>query len=114
MVEIKQRFKGTCLLSPYSSSIKMEASRPSETSVIFYHTRRRQPSEDGAILIIEANKMRHFSALFGNELYMFWTDTLSIIRSLNTVFTTVGGCHAIYVDCLSETCRVVYQNKVEK
>ena len=31
---------------------------------------------------------------------MFRTDLLSIIRSLNTVFTAVGICHTGYVDCL--------------
>jgi len=31
---------------------------------------------------------------------MFRTDLLSIIRSLNTVFTAIGTCHASYVDCL--------------
>jgi len=31
---------------------------------------------------------------------MFWTDLLSIIRSLNTVYTAIGICHANYVDCL--------------
>jgi hypothetical protein len=31
---------------------------------------------------------------------MLRTDLLSIIRSLNTVFTAIGICHAIYVDCL--------------
>jgi len=58
---------------------------------------------------------------------MFWTDILSIIRSLNTVFTAIGICHTSYVECLlarsgwnwwtvslSEICRVLYQNKVEK
>jgi len=29
--------------------------------------------------------MHYFSTLFGKELYMFRTDLLSIIRSLNTV-----------------------------
>ena len=29
--------------------------------------------------------MHYFSPLFGKELYMFRTDLLSIIRSLNTV-----------------------------
>jgi len=28
---------------------------------------------------------------------MFWTDLLSIIRSLNTVFTAIDICHTIYV-----------------
>jgi len=37
--------------------------------------------------------MHHFSTLFGKELYMFWTDLLSIIRSPNTVFTAIGICH---------------------
>jgi hypothetical protein len=37
---------------------------------------------------------------FGKELYMFRTDLLSIIRSLNTVFTRIGICHTGYVDCL--------------
>jgi len=34
------------------------------------------------------------------ELYMFPTDLLSNIRSLNTVYTAIGICHASYVDCL--------------
>jgi hypothetical protein len=34
---------------------------------------------------------------FGKELYMFCTDLLSIIRSLNTVYTATGICHA--ADC---------------
>ena len=33
---------------------------------------------------------------FGKELYMFRTDLLSIISSLNTVYTATGICH----DCL--------------
>jgi len=37
---------------------------------------------------------------FGKELYMFQTDLLYIIRSLNTVFTAIGICHTVYVDCL--------------
>ena len=36
---------------------------------------------------------------FDKELYMFRTDILSIIRSLNTVYTAIGICHASYVDC---------------
>jgi len=31
---------------------------------------------------------------------MFRTDLLFIIKSLNTVFTAIGICHATYVDCL--------------
>jgi len=52
------------------------------------------------ILIIKAKKMHCFWTLFGKELYMFRTDLLSIIRSLNTVFTATGICHTGYVVCL--------------
>jgi hypothetical protein len=31
---------------------------------------------------------------------MFRTDLLSIIRSLNTVFTAMAVCHISYADCL--------------
>jgi len=31
---------------------------------------------------------------------MLRTDLLSIIRSLHTVFTTIGTSHTSYVDCL--------------
>jgi len=31
---------------------------------------------------------------------MFQTDLLSIIRSLNTVYTATGICHTGYVGCL--------------
>ena len=44
--------------------------------------------------------MHYFSTLFGNDLYMFLTDLLSIIRSLNSVFTTIVICHTSYVACL--------------
>jgi hypothetical protein len=68
-----------------------------------------------SFLIIKANEMRYISNLFGKELYMFRTDLLPIIRSLNTVFTGIGVCHTSDVDCLladcqlSETCRFLYQ-----
>jgi hypothetical protein len=38
--------------------------------------------------------------IFDKELYKFRTDLLSIIRSLNTVYATIGICHASNVDCL--------------
>jgi len=44
--------------------------------------------------------MHYFSVLFGKELYIFRTDLLSIIRSLNIVFTATGICHTSYIDCL--------------
>ena len=37
---------------------------------------------------------------FDKGLYVFRTYLLSIIRSLNIVYTAVGICHASYVDCL--------------
>jgi hypothetical protein len=33
-------------------------------------------------LIIKDKEMHYFSTLFGKELYMFWTDLLSIIRRI--------------------------------
>jgi hypothetical protein len=77
------------------------------------------------IFIINANKIHYFSTLFDKELYIFRTDLLSIITSLNTLYTATGICHASSVDCLlvrsgwktvslSKTRRVLYQNKVEK
>ena len=41
-----------------------------------------------------------FKLIFDKQLYMFHTDLLSIIRSLNTVYAAIGICHASYVDCL--------------
>jgi len=38
--------------------------------------------------------------IFDIKLYMFRTDLLSIIRSLDTVFTATGICYTSYVDCL--------------
>jgi hypothetical protein len=37
--------------------------------------------------------MHSFQLYFRKQLYMFWTDLLSIIRSLNIVFTATGICH---------------------
>jgi hypothetical protein len=37
--------------------------------------------------------------IFDKELYVFWTDLLSIIRSLNTVYAAIGICHASYAEC---------------
>jgi len=43
----------------------------------------------------KTNEMHYFSASFGKELCMFRTDLLSIIRSLNTVFTAIDICHTV-------------------
>jgi hypothetical protein len=47
---------------------------------------------------------------------MFRTDLLSIIRSLNTVFTAIGICHTSYVDCLlaRSGCNVKHTIKIHK
>jgi len=37
---------------------------------------------------------------FYKQLYMFRTDLLPIIRSLNTVYAAIGIYHASYVGCL--------------
>ena len=39
-------------------------------------------------------KFTIFQIYFHKELYMFRTDLLSIIRSLNTLYTATGICHA--------------------
>ena len=39
---------------------------------------------------------------FDKELYTFRTDLLSIIRSLNAVYTAIAICRASYVDCQTE------------
>jgi hypothetical protein len=46
------------------------------------------------VFIIKSKEMHYFSTLFGKELYkyMFRTDLLSIIRSLDTVFTAIVIC----------------------
>jgi len=44
--------------------------------------------------------MHCFSDLFEKVLYMFRTDLLSIIRSLNTVYTAMGICYVSYADRL--------------
>ena len=55
-------------------------------------------------MIYSYNKSLQYALIsqiyFGKQLYMFRTDLLSVIRSLNTVFTAIGICHTSYVDCL--------------
>ena len=42
----------------------------------------------------------HYFSNFDTVPHMFQTDLPYIIRSLNTVYTVTGICHASYVDCL--------------
>jgi hypothetical protein len=60
--------------------------------------RRFEHEHIHVVFIIKANEMHYCSVLFGTELYMFRTDLLSIIGSLNTVFTAIGICRTSYVD----------------
>ena len=46
------------------------------------------------------NRSQRDALYFSKELYIFQTDSLSIIRSLDSVFTAVGICNTGYVDCL--------------
>jgi hypothetical protein len=46
--------------------------------------------------------------VFDKELYRFRTDLMSIVRSLNTVYTVIGICHDNFVDCQTE-----FQNCIE-
>jgi hypothetical protein len=57
------------------------------------------------ILILIANEIHYFSNYFDTELYIFRTDLLSIIRSLNTVCTAIGICQH---NCMTNTCCCVY------
>jgi len=41
--------------------------------------------------------MHYFSM---EKTLMFWTGLLSIIRSLNTVFTAIGICHTVNITVL--------------
>jgi hypothetical protein len=52
------------------------------------------------ILIIKPIRSIISQLYFGKELYMFRTDLLSIIRSLNIVFKAIGICHTSYFDGL--------------
>ena len=69
-----------------------------ETILTIQRTVRR-----GYILINRSQQDALFlNFVLDKELYMFRTDLLSIIRSLNTVFTAVGIFYTVYVDSLLE------------
>jgi len=58
--------------------------------------RRIWHSEDRAswyIPILKPTRCTISQFYFGKDLYILWTDLLSIIRSLNTVFRAIGICH---------------------
>jgi len=66
--------------------------------VIYYDIQRT------VIVIYSYNKSQRdalfLKFIFDKKLYMFRRDLLSIIRSLNAVYTAIGICQASYVDCL--------------
>ena len=47
------------------------------------------------ILVIKPTRCTISQLYFGKEIYVFRTDLLSIIRSLNTVFTAFSICHTV-------------------
>jgi len=55
------------------------------------------------ILIIKPTRYTASHLYFGKDPYMFRTDLLPIIRSLNTVFTAIGICHTSYIVCTNTT-----------
>jgi len=46
-------------------------------------------------LYLKPTKCTISQLYFGKEFYIFRTGPLSIIRSLSTVFTAIGICHAV-------------------
>ena len=88
-----------------------------QRNFIIYYVRRLQSSArmiksrsmnltftGPCIVIYSYNKSQQdapfFSFILVKKLYMFRTDLLSIIRSLNIVFTANGICRTSYVDSL--------------
>ena len=66
-------------------------------------------SEDSAlwytcILVIKPMRCTISQIYFDKVLYMFWTDLLSIIRSLNTVYAAIGICRAVILKVGKITC----------
>jgi hypothetical protein len=85
-------------LSKLSSlPLKGQVSYLQTTSNTIWHSEDRT---SWYILIIKDDEMPTSQIYFDKELYIFRTDLLSIIRSLNTVYTATGICHARYVHSL--------------
>jgi len=55
------------------------------------------------ILIIMPTLRPVSQIYFDKELYMFQTDLLSIIRSLNTLYTAIGICHTSLLTSLADS-----------
>jgi hypothetical protein len=61
------------------------------------------------ILIIKANEMHCFLNLFDKVLYMFRTGSVSIVRSISTLYTRSRYLSWWWTVDLSKTCRVLHQ-----
>jgi hypothetical protein len=114
------------ILKVISSVLKLEAALFSETPILTYKSKRCQTSEQNnpcnlkpyfisnvqqtftvcvkrsVILILIIKRDALFLKFILIKNYMFRTDLLSIIRSLNTVYIAIGVCYASYVDCLGQ------------
>jgi len=60
---------------------------------IYNHRKLLQHSH--GYTLTSGDVLHHIQLYFGKELYMFQTDLLPIIRSLNTVYTAIGICHVV-------------------
>jgi hypothetical protein len=56
LVEVYRRFRGVCCLHHRGNAIMMEAASPSETSVNFYQTTRRNIPEESPSNAIKFDK----------------------------------------------------------
>jgi hypothetical protein len=71
------------------------------------------------ILIIKPTRCTNFSNLFWNRT-LHVSDKFSVHHQVScTVYTAIGICHTVqdswwWTEYLSETCRVLFQNKFEK
>jgi hypothetical protein len=98
---------GKCLKKNYTAS---------NIRTLFWH------SEDRAscyILTIKTKRCTNFSILFWN-ITLQVSDRFSVYhQESSTVYTAIGICHTVldswwWTENLSEICRVLFQNKMEK
>jgi len=92
-----------CRVSPRSSlnAWKEKTSVAPQTSSLYpnhYSDQTILTFRGPCIVIYSYNKANKLQIYFDKVRYMFLTDLLSIIRSLNTVYTATGICHTRYVD----------------
>ena len=66
----------------------------SPQSIVEYSYNKNQQNQQDAL----------FFYFIWQRTYIFRTELLSVIRSLNTVFTVIRICHNSYVDCCYVIC----------